>query len=101
MLPSILVVAVIAVVAAVFVGLVEKRHAARRKEKAGGRKSPGFHGRYPGRVVFRLCPDCAELLYLDVRACKYCGAVLPATESKEPNKAPEPTPGSVTPRAND
>ena len=51
------------------------------------------------KVSMKICSDCRELVLLEAACCKYCGCTFDVEASQKPNKAPEPTPGLVTPRA--
>jgi hypothetical protein len=53
-----------------------------RGERARFRETDEKHRALPARrIVFKICPDCAELVYLDAPKCKYCGCALVVGQS--------------------
>jgi hypothetical protein len=43
-----------------------------------------------GNIVFKICPDCRELVYLEAPVCKYCGCALAVMEPEKINSRMPP-----------
>ena len=77
---------VICVVTALVLALFTRRTREEGRSDESKRHD-GVHDQHPRRIVFKICPDCRELVFLDVSTCKYCGCTLSVAEVKEHDAA--------------
>jgi hypothetical protein len=95
MSPAFLIVAVLGLIGSLVLVLVFGRSARRLSHRieAGERVAKkarfGFgHQEIPleqRERTLKICPDCREMVFLEAKACRYCGNSLEVTAVKEPD----------------